>query len=290
MRRFTEVDGSTGDGRVAARVHCQARPLVATIAAVLLAAVPATGVGAQSTGAIVGKITTTKPARPIAGARILAVDGRVLAVTDSAGGFRIVSAAAGALELQIQAVGYEPLWAPITVSANDTTTHRFALTQLAQELTAAEVRAAAPVAPKIREFEERRQFGQGRFITEDDLKKHFSRRLSEIIATIPGPRVIRGTSNAGWIASSRGSGSVYNSGSTGSEMDKRQGAPKACYATVMLDGNYVYSGRPGESLFDVNSIEPSQVSGIEFYAGAATVPMKFRGGNTACGLLLIWTK
>jgi hypothetical protein len=58
----------------------------------------------------------------------------------------------------------------------------------------------------------------------------------------------------------------------------------------MLDGVYVYNGSRSEMLFDVNSIPTSSISGIEYYPGAATVPLKFRGADTGCGLLIIWTK
>lgn len=122
------------------------------------------------------------------------------------------------------------------------------------------------------------------------LRKNDNRQLSEIIATLPGLRVTRGMGNAGWIAGTRGSGSTRNSGFAPSEMDKRKGARPGCYSTVMLDGGYVFSNRGGEMLFDVNILQTSQIAGIEYYPGASTVPLKFRGADTGCGLLIIWTR
>jgi hypothetical protein len=73
-------------------------------------------------------------------------------------------------------------------------------------------------------------------------------------------------------------------------MDINRGARKACYSTVMLDGGYIYTGRSGEQLFDVNSLPVSAIAGNEYYAGASTAPLKVRGTDTGCGLLVIWTK
>jgi hypothetical protein len=156
------------------------------------------------------------------------------------------------------------------------------------QLPTASVVGALAVAPKLREFEERRMLGVGRFITDSLLEKNSNRQLSEVIGMLPGVRVVRGMSSVGWIAGTRGSGSSKMPAP--SEMDVRRGARPGCYVTVMLDGGYVYSGRPGEMLFDVNSLGPSQVAGIEFYPGASSVPLKFRGADTGCGLLVIWTK
>ena len=115
--------------------------------------------------------------------------------------------------------------------------------------------------------------------------------MSEVIARLPGPRIMRGWGNYGWIASSVGSGAIQRRFAL-SPMDIARGAdPKQCYAAVMLDGNIIYSGRSGEMLFDVNSLGTSTVAGIEYYRDAASTPSKFnvRGGET-CGLVVIWTK
>ncbi|MEW5918356.1 MAG: hypothetical protein AB1762_18280, partial [Gemmatimonadota bacterium] len=50
-------------------------------------------------------------------------------------------------------------------------------------------------------------------------------------------------------------------------------------------------GMSGDAvLFDVNSINPTHVAAIEFYAGAAQMPAQYNRTGSACGALLIWTK
>lgn len=243
---------------------------------------------AQAITMVRGVVTNAATSRPIAAARVLDPDGFERATTDSAGRFSFATAAGTAVVVNVQAVGFEPMHRRLAAVASDSV-HRFALVALAQELRAAEIIGAKPAPPKLSEFEERRQMGQGRFITDSMLQKHQNRSVSEIMATVPGLRVARGMGNAGWIMSTRGSGSSRTLPAP-SEMDKRKGARPGCYSTVMLDGVYVYNGSRSEMLFDVNSIQASAIAGIEYYPGAAAVPMKFRGGDTGCGLLIIWTK
>ena len=105
-------------------------------------------------------------------------------------------------------------------------------------------------------------------------------------------RIVRGTGNYGWVASTVGAGSIQRRGAM-SAMDKARGAdPNQCYAAVILDGTPVYSGRSGEQLFDVNSLATNSIAGIEYYRGAASIPLKFNitGGGESCGLVVIWTK
>ena len=102
----------------------------------------------------------------------------------------------------------------------------------------------------------------------------------------------------------RGPQSFLRNGPQVSEFDKRRGAKSGlCYAAVVVDGIFVFSGsgdapqsesghgpNSGEELFNINSIPPSQIAGIEVYNGPATMPAKLSGPRMACGLVVIWTK
>jgi hypothetical protein len=59
---------------------------------------------------------------------------------------------------------------------------------------------------------------------------------------------------------------------------------------VWLDGHRVYSGRDEDPLFDLGSLNVDQIDGMEYYAGAASVPLRYAGYNTTCGVLVIWTR
>jgi hypothetical protein len=53
---------------------------------------------------------------------------------------------------------------------------------------------------------------------------------------------------------------------------------------VFLDGTHVEDG------FDVNTVPPDAIRGIEVYAGTATTPPELRSFGTVCGTVAIWTK
>ena len=52
-----------------------------------------------------------------------------------------------------------------------------------------------------------------------------------------------------------------------------------------VDGNWVPPGT-----FHLDDISPTMIEAIEIYRGPAEVPAKFRQRETACGLIVIWTR
>jgi len=269
--------------------------MMAVGVAAVLVAVPrvacAQGAPAPGRSLLRGSVLDDADDRPIAGATVAIELLRLQAVSDSAGAFRMPYIPAGRYIVLVRRLGFTPLSAVLTFGAADTLEYDFALVKQPANLPEVAVTTDAPVPPKLAEFDARRKAGFGRFITPAELEKQQDRRLSEVIARLPGPRIMRGQGNYGWVASSVGSGAIQRRFAL-SPMDLRRGAdPNQCYAAVMLDGNLVYSGRSGEQLFDVNSLGTNSVAAIEYYRDAASTPSKFnvRGGET-CGLIVIWTK
>ena len=274
-------------------------PITAIVAACLAVGIPAPlpalraqGAVAVSRAMIKGNVIDDADDRPISGATVSIESLRMSMVTDSSGTFRLIRVPAGRHLIIVKRLGFSPLSSVINVGPTDTLDFDFALVKQATNLPEVAVKTTAPVTGKLAEFDERSKTGMGRFITKDILDKNQQRRVSEVLATIPGPRIVRGTGNNGWVASSVGASAIQRRNKL-SQMDISRGAdPNQCYAAVMLDGNRIYSGRPGEQLFDVNSIDTKVIAGIEYYRDAATVPMKFNvtGGGETCGLVIIWTK
>ena len=66
--------------------------------------------------------------------------------------------------------------------------------------------------------------------------------------------------------------------------------PPPCFSAVVLDGAFVFQGNPGEPPFDINSISPTVIAGVEFYQSSATIPAKYNGTRNTCGLVVIWTR
>jgi hypothetical protein len=128
---------------------------------------------------------------------------------------------------------------------------------------------------RLRDFYERRRFGIGRFMTEQELAKAPGHRMSEKLRNLPGlvllyPRP--GFSSEVRVASSRGNQSIMLQ-------------PKGpCIAAIMLDGVMVTPP------FYVNTLDPGDVTALEWYAGPSTIPAEFNATRNSCALLVIWTK
>jgi hypothetical protein len=226
--------------------------------------------------------------KPIRGAEVSIPGLGLSATSDSTGAFRLIGIPGGKQIVWVRKIGYSPVSAVLTFIAGETLDNDFGLVPATTRLPEVDIKAAAPVAPKLSEFEERRlSSAGGHFLTGAQLEKMEGRRMSEIMATIPGPLIVRGTTNSAWIAGGR----LPRGKQAITEMDRRRGAsPGVCYSAVILDGTFVYTGNGGEALWDINSIQPTQIAGVEVYTSGATIPSKYNGTRSTCGLVVIWTK
>ncbi|MFI5311320.1 MAG: carboxypeptidase regulatory-like domain-containing protein [Gemmatimonadales bacterium] len=246
---------------------------------------------AQGGAVLRGNVLNDATDAPIGAAQVSIPSLGITVLSDSTGAFRMVGVPPGLQIVWVRRVGFSPVSAVLRFAAGDTLERDFAMLRNAQALPEVDVKAAAPAPPKLSEFEERRKEGMGRFITREFLEKNENHRMSDIMATIPGPRILQGKTNAAWIWGGRGKISILRGSSGLDIMDVAKGAKSGlCYSAVVLDGTYVYQGNEGETLFDINSIEPSSVAGIEVYTSTATMPAKYNGTKNTCGLVLIWTR
>jgi hypothetical protein len=205
--------------------------------------------------------------------------------TDSLGRFFFKDIPKGAFRVIIRRVGYNAMAISARFSGTDTLAADFALIPSTALLDTVNVVGAARVHGKFLEFEARRTHGGGAFITREDLEKSKDRQLGEIVARLPGLRVNRfGAESA--VASSRWTGRT----SGGDTMDRRKGAPRGCYSQIYIDNLRVFSSDVGESLFNINSIPPSTIQGIEYYASREETPIQYASNRAECGTLLIWTR
>lgn len=246
--------------------------------------------------ALAGRVLRAGSNAPIAGAEVVLLPRGTRMLTDAKGEFRFDALPSGYVMIHVRRIGFAPdslgvqlpLSAPIDVELRETV----------QKLDTVSVSARENVLPrgKLAGFYERKQFGIGRFLEEQDIEKMLTRRLGDIVvAKIPGTRTVRGNRGgmAAYIATVRMAPDAINSAMKGATR------PPPCYPDVYLDGVAVYSSGAERSvafggaeavLFDINSINPAHVSAMEFYAGPAQMPAQYNRTGSACGALLIWTK
>jgi hypothetical protein len=234
---------------------------------------------------------------PVAGVEASIAKLQVTAVSDSSGRFRFRNLPAGAHVVVLRAIGFRAESSTVTIELDEVVSWDVALTRATSVTTLPERIVTAPeaaVPAKLVEFAERRKFGVGHFIDRDQLAKAEGgmRQTGDLISQLPGVIVRRG-SNKIWIASGRAiSASCAFCKAPGlNPADFAAGARPACFMDVYLDGAMVFDSRtPSYGLFDVNTVPPDHIAGIEVYSSAAQVPAKYNRTGGGCGVLLIWTK
>ncbi len=239
----------------------------------ILASLCAGALSAQAPAIVRGRVITDSTEKPISDARISLGTAGVSARSDSGGRYRIGNLRPGLYTVIVRRLGFAPVSTSITLAAGDTVDADFVLKPIAQELAGVEV-STTLLQRKLRDFEDRRRFGIGRFMTEEDIRKAPGYRMSEKVRSLPGLQLIysRSSSNDVRIASTRGGQSIMLQGRG------------ACMSAVILDG--LEMAQP----FSVNSLDPGEVIAIEWYAGPASMPAQFNATRNSCGLLIIWTK
>jgi hypothetical protein len=129
-------------------------------------------------------------------------------------------------------------------------------------------------APRVRWLDQagfytRRQAGIGSFFTRDDFDLHRPRYASEILRLAAGVR-LRPIATGNAIIFTR------------SEATRLVGG--GCPPVIWLDGARSFTtGR-------IDFVHPDDIEAIEVYRGPSQVPAQYGGAESACGVILIWTR
>lgn len=250
-------------------------------------AIPCLASGSRAQSVFLGSvIADADPSPPLPGAEITIPVLNLAARTDSLGRFLFKGIPKGLFRVNIRRVGYSAIAINARFSGTDTLAADFALTEVAVSLDTVSVEGRTTQHGKFLEFEDRRMHGGGAFLTRADFEKGKDRQLGEIVAKLPGIRLSRyGAESA--VATSRWTGGP---GRGGDAMDRRRGASRSCYSQVYVDNVRVFSSDVGEALFNINSIPPSTIQGIEYYASRDETPIQYASYRAECGTMLIWTR
>ena len=264
----------------------------------LVAAIATTPASLRAQTELRGRVIDELRRQPIANASVsLPALGRETH-TDSAGRFRLAELTSGALLLVTRLPGYRPDTARLTLGADSVLEHEVVLRRLSTLApVSVSASAARAVPPSMVGFEERRASGHGRFIDRAMLARQGNRKTGDLVAQlVPGIRVQRGRSSKAWVASGRNRGTsvcaMCNDAMALDAADVAAGAGPACFLDVYLDGALVYDSgsRSGAPLFDLNTLDPDEIEGIEVYTGAGQIPAKYNRTAGGCGVMVIWTR
>jgi hypothetical protein len=248
-------------------------------AAVLLLLATATAARAQ---VVRGRVLDNASGDAVSGARVEAFagsrpGGRTRTAAD--GKFEMRLRAGGTFHIQAEREGYRSsVTHDIPVAARETVYVEVRVAAAPMQLDP--LRVTARVAPPHRRslelngFYERERMGIGRFIRREDFENRSNLTTAQIVAREPGTVRI-GQGPGEYIVFSRSS-------NVGAYM--RRGAGY-CIPQLYLDGMKINSGK------DLSWVTgPNQVEAIELYSSAAEIPVQYNGINSACGVILVWTR
>ena len=229
----------------------------------------------KRTSAFTGVVWRESTQEAVAGAEVLLPKLDLHAVTDSNGIFRLVGLPPGTHELLVRRMGFEQYKSRVGLIAGDTTRQLVYLKPaLLTVLDTVNVRARTTGIPEV---DERRLMKIGSAIMREELDKKEASKLGDLIGDLPGVVVRRTRAGGAYALNSRGPNTIY-------------GNNKECYVMVYVDDAPVYSGNPGEMLYNLNNVVPKSLEAVEYFSGASQVPAKYNRTGSACGVLLLWTR
>ena len=234
-----------------------------------------------------GVVVAESARQPLEGAEVMLVDTDRSTTTDARGRFQLLGVTPGTHHVRVRRLGYGPLDTTLVFAANRTLDRSIVLArvQTLDSLTVVGTRPGLPVS-----FLDHQKIGLGHFLTREELAKQQERRMGDVLRSLPGIKVIDGTGNRAWIASSRGIKSIskpctneHREFEGKSRLDARR---CECVADVYLDGVIVSK----TVVPDVNRFQIERLEAIEYYAGPAQTPPEYAGLGSQCGVLVLWTR
>ena len=244
-----------------------------TAATVLAVAAPETNAQSVFTGRVL-----TDSGVPLAGAEVFLNGPQNIQRTNDAGEFRFTNVPAGDHIVGVRITGFVPKIDTIEVAEAGEVRREYKLARIETTLPRVPVTAAAPADAKLFEFNERKRLGVGRFLDSAQWVNSRGTRTSDRIAKLPGVFILRGRNSTDAFVANTRDRPRNNAGL----------APVWCHAMVWLDGVRVGTD------FSINSLDPSSIKAVEWYAGQGSVPAKFnipsRIDQRYCGVLVLWTR
>lgn len=238
-----------------------------------------TGKTSHGQSTLSGSVISDVGERKLSGAEVSIVDLAKSTHSDSAGQFRLGGISDGTHRLIVRLAGFRPWDGMLEFHAGEPMEIDVILEPVPVTLPTEEVKSAAsPTDSRLAGFVERRRTGLGRFLGPELFQQNADRPLASVLLErVPGIR----------ITSVDGNRVVFSS---------QDGKPK-CMVQVIVNNAVVYTGRPGESPFDIGALQSGDVLAAEYYTVASTPPrFNSTGGGAgatagaACGTLVITRK
>jgi hypothetical protein len=259
----------------------QSRPLAALCArAVALAsavALAAAAAGVQKPTVLFGVVTNINGVR-IKGVALTIANTTLQVVTNDSGEFVFATPLTGRVRLMARRLGFKPEEKGFKLDAGDSKRVDFELEGIAEQLDSILVLGRGGNG-RMADFWNRRMIGVGAFITHADIERRKPYRPSDLLRTVNGVRVDTDNGNGR---------PVIRMGRTAIAMSPRRGSVTLaadCKVSYYLDGHFVPGGT-----FHIDDLPTMSIEAIEVFRGPSETPASFRQGETACGVISVWTR
>lgn len=201
--------------------------------------------------------------KPLQGAKIDVAGTGLTATSSAEGRFSITGLPAGTFTAEARAIGFEPKRVAVDLNDRAPASVEFRFDERVHELSRVTIMGKPRRTPNdINDFLRRARTGMGHYITASDAILKNALTTTDALRMTPGVQVEPSSTGFGNVILMRG----------------------GCQPVVYIDGVQSYDG--SSSLDDI--ISPSQILGIETYAGLGEAPVQYQ--TNGCGVVLVWTK
>ncbi len=216
----------------------------------------------------------------IAGAELLIVNSELKVMSNDSGVYEFFAVPVGRIRLIARRIGFEPEEARVTLNEGMHKQVDFELTGVPELLDSVMVREAGGNG-RMADFWSRRMLGVGAFITRAEIERRRPQHPSDLLRTVVGVKVTMGDAGLDKPTISMGRNTLL------SRSGRQTGTSLAndCKVSYYVDGSYVPPGT-----FHMDDMSALLLEAIEIYRGPAETPARLRQRDTACGVIVIWTR
>lgn len=217
---------------------------------------------------------------PLPGVELLVTRGEVTvlrAFSDSAGVIPWTTLEAGAYVMVARAIGRVPSADRVLLAAGDSVDADIVLFPVTPRLAKATITAGYGGIDisnrELSDFADRIQTGvspRGSYLTPDDIARMQPPDNRSLLSRIPFVRVGQNGIRPPTIAFTRGALSF-----------------SSCKGVFFWDGVLT---DPDQFVSLMDGVRPEQIGGIEIYRSSASIPARFAGTGSACGVMAVWTQ
>ena len=233
-------------------------------------------------GRIVGRILDRESGRTVVSADVILDGVNEHRTTNANGRFLFPELPPGIYTVRVHHLAYDEITHLVSVVPNRTSEVNF-------ELSADPIALEPIVVTALREqrlesngFYERREIserlGLGVFFDPEEIRRTVAQKATQLLARVPGVRVICAGSRACTVRMTRGNPSLSNRSEQGCDN-----------TNVYIDGvRVIRDTSPNIDSID-DFVIASEIAAMEVYRHAGEMPAEFGGSVGRCGAIVIWT-